>query len=279
MSHEKEADVKTYSTYQTLSHHPFASSALHYSVRIKAAIVQRGTVLRAEAKYKRLPSKAEYYCLMVGTDLANVLTICQQLEHSILYFSSFSPTRKMRKAGITRQAHLLYCIENYIVRSQSLYDRLLKLVDAVFEIYNPSRRISHELIVGNSHVRHSRIPNALKVLSKALEPYRRERNVIIHERQFLEDDIRELEAYTILVTSDGPCKGERALMGRVGFLVKQVVKDKMKEFSKVNHDSFVALGEIFNHLNKQYEYKREILERLHGKSELAPFLMKPSDGD
>jgi hypothetical protein len=201
--------------------------------------------------------------------LAHVLTICQQLEHSALYFSSFSPTQKMKKAGITRQGHLLYCIENYIVRTQSMYDRLLRLIDRVFEIYNPSHMISHQLIISNSHVRNTSIPNKLEKLRKVIKTYYYDRNAIVHERQFLEDDIRELECYTILSTSEGPLKGHIDLIDEANYLAKQIVKNKTKEFSKVNHDSFVILGDIFNDLKKAYEFKRNLLELVYGKSELA----------
>ncbi len=275
MDEKEDTNAKEYSTYDALSHHPFASSALQYSFRISAAIVQPGTVLKAEAKDKRPPSRAEYYSLMVGTTLAHVLSICQQLEQSILYFTSFSPTRKMERAGITRQAHLLYCVENYIIRTQSLYDRVLKLVDAVFEIYNPSRRISHELIVGNMHVRRSAVADALKAMKKVLDPYRYDRNAIVHERQFLEDDIRMLEALTLLLTSEGPVKEDPALVEETKFLARQVVKDKTREFSKVNHDSFAALSVMFDHLEKEYEVKRGILEGLFGKPELIPLAEEP----
>jgi len=267
MSAKKQ--TKEYSTYSALSRHPFASSALHYGARILGAIEEPLSIIKTRGEYKRRPSKAEYYCISVGRTLAHVLTICQQLEHSVLYFSSFSPTQKMKKAGITRQRHLLYCIENYIVRSQSMYDRLLRLVDGVFEVYNPSHMISHQLIIDNLHIRDSSIPKKLKALRKVIKDYYRDRNMIIHERQFLEDDLRTLEMYSILLTSEGALKGQRGLIEEVNCLARQVVKNKTKEFSTVNHDSFVILGDIFNHLKKKYEYKREILEAVHGKSELA----------
>jgi len=267
MSTKKQ--TKKYSTYNALSYHPFALSALHYGVRILAVIEKPLTVLKTKGEYKRTPSKAEYYCISVGRTLSHVLSICQQLEHSVLYFSSFSPTQKMKKASITRQSHLLYCIENYIIRTQSMYDRLLVLVDRVFELYNPSHRISHELIIGNSHIRNSSIPGKLKALRKVTKGYYRDRNMIIHEQQFLEDNLRELEIYTVLSTSEDPFKGQQGLIKEVNYLARQVVKNKTKEFSKVNHDSFVILSDIFNNLNKKYEYKRDILEAVHGKSELA----------
>ncbi len=267
MSTKKQ--IEEYSTYNALSYHPFASSALHYGVRIAAVIEKPLSVLKTKAEFKRTPSKAEYYCISVARTLSHVLTICQQLEHSVLYFSSFSPTQKMKQAGITRQSHLLFCIENYIIRTQSMYDRLLRLVDRVFELYNPSHMISHGLIMSNLHVEHSSIPNKLQKLRKVIKDYYHDRNIIIHEQQFLEDELRELEACTFLSTSKGPLKEKRWLIERVNRLARQIIKNKTKEFSKVNHDSFIIIGDIFNHLNKEYEYKRGILEAIHGKSELA----------
>jgi hypothetical protein len=93
--------------------------------------------------------------------------------------------------------------------------------------------------------------------------------MIIHEQGYLEDNLRELELYTILSNSEGPLKGQPDLIEEIKYLAMQVIKNKTKEFSKVNHDSFVILGDIFNHLKKKYEYKRNILEAVHGKSELA----------
>lgn len=267
MSTKKQ--TKEYTTSNALDKHPFASLALLYGVRILKVIEKPHTVLKAKGEYKRDPSEAEYYCISVAKTLSHVLSICQQLEHSVLYFSSFSPSQKMKKASITRQSHLLYCIENYIIRTQSMYDRLLVLIDRVFELYNPSHRISHELIISNLHIQHSSIPSKLQVLRKVIKDYYHDRNMIIHEQGYLEDNLRELEAYTILSNSEGPLKGQPDLIEEIKYLAMQIIKNKTKEFAKVNHDSFVILGDIFNHLKKEYEYKRNILEAVHGKPKLA----------
>ncbi len=267
MSNKKQ--TKKYTTFNALSNHSFPLSALAYGVRILAVIEKPLTVLKTKGEYKRTPSKAEYYCISVGTTLSHVLSICQQLEHSVLYFSSFSPTQKMKKASITRQAHLLYCIENYIIRTQSMYDRLLVLVDRVYELYNPSHRISHELIISNTHIHNSSIPSKLKALRKVIKDYYRDRNTIIHEHHFLEEDLRRLDIYTLLSDIEDPLEELPDLKKAINPLAKQIIKNKTKEFSKVNHDSFVILGDIFNHLKKEYECKRDILESVHGKSELA----------
>lgn len=77
-------------TYEKLLKHPFPAFALHYAVRINIAITKPGSVMKVQGEYKRSPTKTEHYCMGVGGALANALTICEQLEHSVLYFSSFN---------------------------------------------------------------------------------------------------------------------------------------------------------------------------------------------
>jgi HEPN superfamily protein len=269
MSTADDSDKTKCPTYRHLLHHPLTSNVGQYSLRIAKAIQEPGSILRAEARFKRIPSKAEFYCLNVGTTLAHVLGACEQLEHTVLYLSSFTPSQKMKKGGVTKQAYLLYCIENYIIRSQSMYDRLLRLVDTTFEIYNPRHMISHELLISNLHIQNSPVADSLKKLRKIIKAYYRDRNVIIHERQFLEDGIRELEAYTILSASEGPLMGHPGLQEEIRFLAQAIVKDKTKEFASVNRSSFIVVGELFDHLGTEYERKRQILEAVYGKCELA----------
>lgn len=267
MSTKKRAEQ--YTSYDALCAHPFFLSAVGYGARVKAAIQKQGELFKVAPDYKREPTQAEYYCIAVGHALTNVLSICAQLEHCILYFSSFSPTEKMKKVGITKQSHLLYCIENYIIRTQSMYDRLLKLIDKVFELYNPSNKISHTLIIGNQHIRQTPVPGKLKALRKIIKPYYHDRNVIIHKQQYLAKDIRALEGYTILLNSiDNP--SDRKLLSQFAReLTKIIVSDKNTEFSKVNRESFAILGRLFDDLNEKYLGKRKILESLYGKSEQA----------
>ena len=262
--------TQEYTTYKSLNNHPFVSTSLSYAMRIVALIVKKGTLLKTKHEYKRLLSRSEYYCISVGTALSYVLSVCRQLEHSVLFFSSFSPTRKMKNAGIKRHDHIVYCVENYIIRTQSMYDRLLRLIDTVFELYNPSHLISHELVIRNTHVKHSSIPDKLKKFRKVIKDYYRDRQLIIHETGLLEDQLHRLDAYTILLTSEGPMKGNKALIEEANNLIRKIVKNKTKEFSAVNHDSFIVLGDIFTDLEKEYKSKRNILEANYGTPELAP---------
>lgn len=259
--------VKKYHRTDDLANHPFVKYVFHDAVRITAAIQAPGSAFKVDAEYKRDPTQAEFYCISTGSSLAQLIGICQQMEHSILYFSSFTPTEKMKKNGITRQSHLLYCIENYIIRTQSMYDRVLRLVDKAFCLYNPSHLISHELIISNIHIRHSSIPSKLKSIRKSIKGYYRDRNEIMHEREYLENDLRRLEAYTILAT-DEPYRNDKYFKLEIKDLIRQIVKGKTKTFTSVNKNAFNAISELFDELMKKYQEQLRILEAIHGTIEL-----------
>lgn len=269
MAKKSKSKKAEYISYDAISDHPFPTSALHYGVRILAVVEEPLSALKTQGEFKREPTKAEYYCISVAKTLAHLLGICSQLEHSVLYMSSFTPSAKMKKAGISKQSHLLYCIENYIIRTHTMYDRLLRHIDKVFEIYNPSHLISHEFIISNLHVKHSDIPAQLKSLRRVIKDYYRDRNMIIHEQQYLEDDLRMLEAITCLSSSDDPFTENLDLNNWAKLLAKKIVLDKTKEFLNVNQKAFKIIGNIFDLLQDEYESKRHLLEGVHGKSELA----------
>lgn len=151
-----------------------------------------------------------------------------------------------------------------------MYDRLLRLIDRVFDILNPSHVISHEMIISNLHVKHTDIPNKLKKLRKIIKAYYHDRNVIIHEQQYLEDELRTLEVFTTLSSSPGPYQGQENLIEEIKYMSKEIVKDKTTEFTNVNRAAFEVIGELFTNLFEVYENKRTFNERIYGKPELAP---------
>ncbi len=256
-----------YNSSELLAHHPFAHLVLQGAVKITASIQAKDAAFKGDVEYKRDPTQAEFYYITVGASLAHFLSTCQQLEHCVLYFSSFSPTAKMKRAGIAKHSYLLYCIENYIIRTQSFYDRLLRFIDKVFCLYNPSRLISHELIIGNTHVKHTKVPTKIKTLRKLIKGYYRDRNEIMHENQYLEDDLLRLEGYTILST-DSPYKDDKYFKLRIKSLTRQIIKGKTGEFTKVNKKIFITVAELFKTLSPLYDEKRKELESIHGRIEV-----------
>ena len=106
--------------------HPFASSVLTKGANAQKPL--RRSLSGIGPDYIRDPDEYEFFLICVAHRTAEVLNCCQQLAHIPIYLTSYSETRKMVRAGITRHSAIVYRIENYVLRTQSLLDRVLKLV-------------------------------------------------------------------------------------------------------------------------------------------------------
>jgi Cthe_2314-like HEPN len=245
----------TTDTYDSLSKHPFVEEVFKVGIEINKEIVKPNG-FKVGAEYKRDPTEAEFYCLQLGFCLAHLLTVIQQMEHTVLYMSNFSPSDLMKKAGVTRSTHLLWSVENYIVRTQTVYDRLLVLVDRLFHIQNQPNRISHESIVTNTHISQTTIPAALKPVKSAIKKYYHDRNTIIHEASYLDDELRRIEAYTILSSNpDYDETGIRDINEEVKWLVREFLKKRKAEFSKINKNVCITLDSLFRQMHPIYTKK------------------------
>lgn len=141
--------MKDKKTLDDLGNHPFTDRCFGDAQRVSNEL-EDSKPFKVEPAWKREPYEDEYYQLTVGSALATLLNACQQLTDSVLYLSAFTPSKRMKQHGVTRQRHVQYCIESYIVRVQSIYDKLLVLVDAVFHLGNANESIGHNSIVTHS---------------------------------------------------------------------------------------------------------------------------------
>jgi hypothetical protein len=95
-------------------------------------------------------SEYQYYIHKVGFYLVNTISWCKQLDLAVELLSNFDYSKK----EVSRADHLIYNIENYLIRIKSVHDRVLQLVNAVFHLCLNEAKVSHGLIVSNYKVQH-----------------------------------------------------------------------------------------------------------------------------
>lgn len=240
--------------FQKLVSHQFTRLGLHQGVAI-AQKLQTTSITKAEVEFVREPDEYEFYLIEVGHTLAHLLGLCEQLIHATLFLSAFTPTKRMKKAGINRASHLQYNIENYLIRTQSLHDRVLKLVNAVFHLGLDSRDCRHDTIAKNLHVKVTNVPINLRSIGNLLEKYRQERNIIVHHESYLEDELRKLEMY-YLVQKDGinsDVINQDIFPFITRNLTRKIVEQKTEEFDQFNEAVFKQLELLFDELKPKYE--------------------------
>jgi len=241
--------------YEKLSKHLFVEDVFLRALAISKEL-DRSSPFSAKVMLKRKPTEKEYYCLVLGTALAHFLTTIQQLEHSVLYMSNFSPSETMRKSGVTRASHLLWATENFIIRTQTSYDRLLVVIDRLFNLQNQANKISHESIVTNGHIAATEIPAVLRPIRNSIKKYYNDRNTIIHEAPFHDDELRRLEGLS-LAMQNIKLSGKNVdyLNEDIKYETKQYLAKSKREYARINSNLCKSTAIAFNTMHKVYKLK------------------------
>ena len=184
------------------------------------------------------------------------------MEHAVEFLSDFSYSKRMRERGIKRHHHFSYNVENYIIRTQILYERLLQLVNRVFHLLNEPRNCTYPVITQNLKVAQTPVPALLKAVRKPLERYQRDRNMIVHRESYSEDELSRVGMlYFVDHLPDEP--GDDAVVSATDGLhhlrtqmLARLISEKRDEFNAVNTEVFALLLPLFTALESVYGRER-----------------------
>lgn len=80
--------------------------------------------------------------------------------------------------------YIEFHIENYLIRSRSVYDRVLIFTNYLCDIQMAKESVNHLSITTNRKVEKLGLKNALKKINRACEVYRVERNGVVHHDKY-----------------------------------------------------------------------------------------------
>lgn len=211
-----------------------------------------------DEKHELEPDERQFYIENVGMKLANLLIAYKQLCFIPYYLTSFHRDRKMIDAGITKNMYLIYTIENYYIRINSLYDRVLQLINSVFHLCVDVHEVTHSVIVSNLKVRRTKIPQLLKRIRRTVKEYRDERHMIVHVAGFETRELTELNMYTLVAEQGilGSPILSRDLPRMRNTLTRNIVVEQKKRFVECNKKITAVILLIFDELNKVYDAEK-----------------------
>jgi hypothetical protein len=246
-----------------IGEHPFVTLVFKDAFEVDNLLAD-STPLNVEPSYKRLPTEREFYILKVGHSLASLLHLCLQLDQALFYISNCRITPSMKNARIDRPSHLTYNIENYLIRTQMLYDRVLQLVNAVAHLCNSDENCTHKIIIENLKVKQTRLPVLLKSLKKHLGKYIYKRNQIIHVRSYNDNNLRRLALLYVTLLSDSRLKDSNPNLAVdvpefVNYRARNIVRDKKLEYTRFNTKLFKEVVTILDELKTRYEEEKKRL--------------------
>jgi len=197
----------------------------------------------------------QYYIQQVGFYLVHTINLCQQLNLAIEFLSNFDYSKKN---NASRADHLIYNVENYFIRLNSVKDRVLQLVNAVFHLCISEEHVNYSIITSNQKVKHRKLINSkIKAIKKFLEKYAQARHTIIHKHSYQESGLRKIELFYL--TGIDEDMGENFKTFRSNHLRNYITKQK-QNFTQINEKLFMLLDELFEALSKEYERQKENLK-------------------
>lgn len=202
-------------------------------------------------------SEYQYYIQKVGFYLVHTISWCKQLDLAIELLSNFDYSRK----EASRADHLVYNIENYLIRIKSVHDRVLQLVNAVFHLCINEANVNHGVIVSNYKVQHRpEILKTVKAISKYLSEHEQIRHTLIHRHSLIDKDLKKIELFYLNnfehIDDENQVKTYKYV--RTEHL-KRFLSDKKSEFKEINSALFTRINALFLELNSEYERQKKIV--------------------
>ncbi len=238
-------------TYASLTECEF-SQAVFRDARESMKNSQKGTLVPEDADV----DEYQYYLQGVGFHLAHALTWMRQLESAVELFTNYDYSKRI---SASRADHLIYNVENYLIRLNSMYDRLLQLTNVVFHLGTSEEHVSHSVIISNVKVQHRHdVVSKLKAVKKHLDKYAQERHTIVHKHSLLDEKLRRVELFyhdeLLEEMSDERKTNLKAF--RANYLREYVVAKKT-EFQEMNAQLAKLIAALFAPLLAEYEFQKQ----------------------
>ncbi|MFH1033658.1 MAG: Cthe_2314 family HEPN domain-containing protein [Pseudomonadota bacterium] len=200
----------------------------------------------------------QFYVLGVGSSIAHLLTLLEQLERAVILLNNFHYSSKVKKLGITRFHHLHYNIENYLIRLRSIIDRVLQLINTVFHLQLDESTVTFQIIIKNVKVERTPIKANLNDLRKFIESNTSERNAIVHRHSLVEPALRKLELLYLFDeekwrnNSKDKALSFKGLTDMRSKILRDYLEAKRGTFFAINNEVFSKISKLYDHLYQQH---------------------------
>ncbi|POY40447.1 hypothetical protein C3L50_07335 [Flavobacterium alvei] len=202
----------------------------------------------------------EHYIRYTSFYAVHLFSLCRQLEQAISLLSNY---RYSIKDDVGRGYHLSYNVENYFIRLDSLYDRVLQVVNAIFNFGFKEGSVRKAGMLKKIHkVEGSdKLINSLDELNNILKSHSDERrNIIVHRHSYMDKELNMIEMYydpffskLILKDVDKAENFKQIRKEQLSFYLRR----KKKEFKEINEECFEKIFLILNEIEKEYIFNKQ----------------------
>lgn len=144
-----------------------------------------------------ISTELQGYIFSCGKGLGVLTSALDKAALSIEFLAN--AVKPLKASSYTHAEQIQFAIENYFIRSATIYDRALIFTNHLLDLGIADESTSHQQMVTNRHVKRYRLVGPLKDLGKICREKNVERNAIIHHRSYSEDDF---DQFSMIVSAN-----------------------------------------------------------------------------
>lgn len=145
------------------------------------------------------PSKEESKVIDIFLGVNKITECLDQINFSIEMLSGY---RKKENNKMNRHDYIVFMIENFYLRITSIFDRVMRFSNLVFEIGLPERECRESTIIKNNKIRGTDVEVALKEINKFVSNFRPIRNEVAHADTFQDNELSPIRDFYFLIEQD-----------------------------------------------------------------------------
>lgn len=190
-------------------------------------------IMRLDPETAEIPidSRLDGYIFSCAQSLSLISASIEKADISIVLLKNSYATR-LESTPFTPAELIEFAIENYFIRSATIYDRCLIFTNKLLDLGIANESITHELLVTNAHVTKLGLDLALKKIRKVCTEYRIERNKIVHHGRYSAEEfgrvsmMHKANDLSVQMRMSPPIPKEA-----VDHLTNDIIETKAQEFS------------------------------------------------
>ncbi|MDY0231148.1 MAG: Cthe_2314 family HEPN domain-containing protein, partial [Candidatus Saccharicenans sp.] len=191
---------------------------------------------QGKSRKKRKMSPYTQYNTDVFYRLTKILETLDDMRAVQIFLKQYPYAKTLRKHKITRTAYAVYHIEVYFLKVASLKDKLALLINDVYNLGLPDKRVNIGLLSEMKQLKNSPAISLLKRFSNDLDKLVSMRHIIAHRGKYDDRELTEISMYEIVEDKIEPAV----------FYAKLLTKLYVQKTSKIFKENQVVIEEFLN---------------------------------
>lgn len=190
------------------------------------------------------PTRFERYNIEVLLSANNITECLDQIHFSIEMLSGF---KTKRGSLMNRHDYIVFILENFYLRITSIFDRVLRFSNIVFEIGLPEKECKESTIIKNDKIKDTPLYAILRKLNTFIDKYRYPRNKIAHSESYNEKKLEDIQGFYIVIES-GNDKDLERYKNFYKRIADEYVVEKKNELSQITNELEKLLVDFFKEI-------------------------------